>query len=169
LISDAGDNPYRAPEAAIAPSAAEVSEVYAGFWRRALAWLIDWVVRQLAGSVLQLAVLHSVAPFGDLFENRPAEGLAALGAFIALALLLDLAYFAVCWHELQGSLGHLAVGARVRDAQGRAGLSWLQCIVRYFACLVSWLPFGIGFVWAAFDLRKQGWHDKIASTVVVRA
>jgi uncharacterized RDD family membrane protein YckC len=27
---------------------------------------------------------------------------------------------------------------------------------------------GLGLLWVAFDRRKQGWHDKIANTVVVR-
>jgi uncharacterized RDD family membrane protein YckC len=40
---------------------------------------------------------------------------------------------------------------------------------RYFAYFVSTIPFCLGFLWVAFDKRKQGWHDKLAHTVVVRA
>jgi uncharacterized RDD family membrane protein YckC len=171
VIPDAGDNPYRAPQAAIAASDALEGVHYAGFWRRALAWVIDFIVRQFAAMLLQLAIFGALAP-GVGFFGEPglaASHLELAAAYYLLAIIVDMAYFAGCWHELQGSLGHLAVGARVRDAQGRGDLSWLQCVVRYFACLVSWLPFGLGFVWAGIDERKQGWHDKIASTVVVRA
>ncbi len=43
-----------------------------------------------------------------------------------------------------------------------------QLIGRYFAYFISTLPFGLGFFWVAFDSKKQGWHDKLAGTVVVR-
>jgi hypothetical protein len=36
----------------------------------------------------------------------------------------------------------------------------------YLGCLI---PLGLGFIWVAFDRRKQGWHDKAANTVVIRA
>jgi uncharacterized RDD family membrane protein YckC len=170
VIPGASDNPYRAPEAAIAAPVGDDTLVYAGFWRRALAWLIDFIVRQLMGTALQLVLFGLVAPGAGLLENPgDPNALRLTGAFMLLALALDAAYFATCWHELQGSLGHLAVGARVRDAQGRGDLTWPQCVVRYFACLIAWLPLGLGFVWAGIDERKQGWHDKIASTVVVLA
>jgi uncharacterized RDD family membrane protein YckC len=42
-------------------------------------------------------------------------------------------------------------------------------IGRFFAYFVSIFPACLGFLWIAFDRRKQGWHDKIAGTVVVRA
>jgi len=44
-----------------------------------------------------------------------------------------------------------------------------QAIGRYLAYFVSALVLGLGFIWIAFDTRKQGWHDKLAGTVVVRA
>lgn len=46
-------------------------------------------------------------------------------------------------------------------------ISLLQAIIRYFAYLVSALPLGLGFLWMIWDKKKQGWHDKIANTVVV--
>ena len=43
-----------------------------------------------------------------------------------------------------------------------------QMIGRYLAYYLSMLPFFLGFIWVAIDERKQGWHDKLARTVVVR-
>jgi len=40
--------------------------------------------------------------------------------------------------------------------------------VRYIGYFVSVIPFGLGFIWIAFDSKKQGFHDKLAGTVVVR-
>ena len=53
------------------------------------------------------------------------------------------------------------------DAKTGQPASPLQCIVRYLGYFVSALPLGLGFIWVAFDKRKQGWHDKIARTLVV--
>jgi uncharacterized RDD family membrane protein YckC len=43
-----------------------------------------------------------------------------------------------------------------------------QSLVRYFGYFASCIPLFAGFIWIAFDRRKQGWHDKMANTVVVR-
>jgi uncharacterized RDD family membrane protein YckC len=40
--------------------------------------------------------------------------------------------------------------------------------LRYAGYFVALLPVGLGILWVAFDARKQGWHDKLAKTVVVR-
>jgi uncharacterized RDD family membrane protein YckC len=47
-------------------------------------------------------------------------------------------------------------------------LSWGQCIGRYFAYFLSFLGLCLGFMWVGWDERKQGWHDKLAGTLVVR-
>jgi len=41
-------------------------------------------------------------------------------------------------------------------------------IGRYFAYFISTIPLCLGFLWITFDRKKQGWHDKLAGTVVVR-
>ena len=43
-----------------------------------------------------------------------------------------------------------------------------QLIGRYFGYLLSVIPFGLGLLWVAFDKKKQGWHDKMSGTIVVR-
>jgi len=53
------------------------------------------------------------------------------------------------------------------DAQTGATPSAKQLVGRYFAYLVSTLPLCLGLLWIAVDKRKQGWHDKLAGTVVV--
>jgi uncharacterized RDD family membrane protein YckC len=41
-------------------------------------------------------------------------------------------------------------------------------VLRYVGFVISIIPLAIGLIWAGFDPRKQGWHDKIAGTYVVR-
>lgn len=57
---------------------------------------------------------------------------------------------------------------RVVDAESGGPLTLGQGVGRYFAYFVSTIPLGLGFLWVAFDKRKQGWHDKLAHTVVIR-
>jgi uncharacterized RDD family membrane protein YckC len=73
------------------------------------------------------------------------------------------------WMYRQATPGKMAISARIVDAQTGGRPSNAQLIGRYFAYYLSMLPFCLGFVWVAFDPRKQGWHDKLAGTVVVRA
>jgi uncharacterized RDD family membrane protein YckC len=73
------------------------------------------------------------------------------------------------WRAKQGTPGKMALSLHVVDATTGRTLSTGQSVGRYFAYLVSIVPLFIGFVWVAFDKRKQGWHDKLVGSVVVRA
>jgi uncharacterized RDD family membrane protein YckC len=73
------------------------------------------------------------------------------------------------WRYCGATPGKTAVGLKIVDAAsgGRPPLGRL--VLRFFAYFVSALPLYLGFLWAAFDRRKQGWHDKIARTVVINS
>ena len=72
------------------------------------------------------------------------------------------------WIYRQATPGKMAVSARIVDSRTGGRPSTGQLIGRYFAYYVSILPLMAGIIWVAFDARKQGWHDKLANTVVVR-
>lgn len=73
------------------------------------------------------------------------------------------------WRLWQATPGKALLSLRVVDADTGKTLSVGQAAARYVCYILSMLPAGLGFIWVAFDRRKQGWHDKIAQTVVVRA
>lgn len=62
----------------------------------------------------------------------------------------------------------MAVAAQVVDAQTGATVTVGQAMLRYLGYFIAMLPLGLGIFWIGFDRRKQGWHDKIAGTVVVK-
>lgn len=72
------------------------------------------------------------------------------------------------WVYRQATPGKMVISARIVDARtgGKPGTG--QLIGRYLGYYVSIIPLLLGLVWVAFDARKQGWHDKLAGTVVVR-
>lgn len=72
------------------------------------------------------------------------------------------------WIYRQATPGKMAISARIVDAKTGNPPSAGQLIGRYFGYFVSMLPLFLGLIWVAFDRRKQGWHDKLAGTVVVR-
>ncbi len=72
------------------------------------------------------------------------------------------------WWFRGATPGKMVVDAVIVDAHTfRHPTNW-QLVGRYLGYFVSTVPFGLGLIWVAFDPRKQGWHDKMANTVVIR-
>jgi uncharacterized RDD family membrane protein YckC len=77
------------------------------------------------------------------------------------------AYGAILWKLRGATIGDIIFGIKVVRVDG-IPLEWVTVVVRALACFFSVLVVGLGFIWIAFDREKQGWHDKIAGTVVVK-
>jgi uncharacterized RDD family membrane protein YckC len=122
---------------------------FLGFWPRVGASLID--------NILMLVVF---APIALLLTGSADSNLSTIAAVVAV-----LAF----WYYKQSTPGKMVFHARIVDAQTGGKMSTGQMVGRYLAYLVSALPLGLGFLWIAIDKRKQGWHDKLAGTVVVRS
>ena len=75
----------------------------------------------------------------------------------------------VFWRYRSATPGKMVIGARIVDAKTGEPPSLAQLVGRYLAYFVSTTPFCLGLIWVGFDRRKQGWHDKLASTVVIRS
>ena len=134
---------------------------YVGFWARVGASIID--------TVLALLILLPVTTliYGRQYWESPA--LIKGPADFVLNWLLPAVAVVLFWIYRQATPGKIAIGARIVDAKTGGRPSTGQLIGRYLAYYVSIFGLMIGFIWVAFDPRKQGWHDKLAGTVVVRA
>ena len=126
----------------------------AGFWIRTFAYLIDGIGIGIVSAII-----------GSLISSD-ATGTTANG----ISFLLGLAYFCYFWSSNGGgqTLGMRVLDLKVVRTDGSA-LTLTQALIRYVGLFVSFLVFAIGVIWVAFDANKQGWHDKIAGTYVVRA
>lgn len=135
---------------------------YVGFWARVGATIIDWILI-LVITLPPLLWIYGweayVDPDSPIIQG-PADFIISW-VFPAVAVILF-------WLRRQATPGKMAVRARVVDARTGDTISVGQAIGRYLAYFVSTLPLFIGLVWVAFDPRKQGWHDKLAGTVVIR-
>jgi uncharacterized RDD family membrane protein YckC len=136
--------------------------VYAGFWIRFLALIIDGI--PLYGILILGNRLFVTAVNNGDGTTTVIQG----GWWLPLWLILSYLYYPVTWAALGETVGHRILGMeirRVEDGQ-RPGVG--QVIVRFLGYILCYITILIGFIIAAFDARKQGLHDKIAGTVVVR-
>jgi uncharacterized RDD family membrane protein YckC len=157
----------------VAPAAATM---YAGFWIRFLAWLIDAIILMVIGSIIQFAVLGSFVTIPTVQPGAdPAAATAALAGMmgmIGIAYLINL--LIACTYEagfvsssLSATPGKLALGLKVLRPDG-SRLTLGRAIGRYFGKILSGLILGIGYIIAGFDAQKRGLHDMICDTRVVK-
>lgn len=135
---------------------------YVGFWPRVGATFIDAVILTVISAPLLIAFYGT-----EYFTDPYAPAIAGV-ADVLISYVLPAVAIILFWLYKRATPGKMAVSAQVVDAETGNALTTGQAVGRYFAYFLSSLPLGLGFVWAAFDARKQGWHDKLAGTVVVR-
>ena len=140
---------------------------YVGFWARVGATIIDTVLILLVTTPLMLAFSgSSYWVYTDSYwvYTSLTEGPIA---FLVQWVLPAIAVI-IFWMTRQATPGKMVILAKIVDADSGKPPTTGQIIGRYFAYYVSSIPLGLGFLWIAFDRKKQGWHDKLAGTVVVR-
>lgn len=128
---------------------------YGGFWARVVAAIIDGILLSIAFGVI-------TGVLGALAGNRaiaPVYGLSFLGGWLYAAYMES--------SERQATFGKMAMGLTVTDEQGQR-ISFGKATGRYFAKILSALILYIGFIMVAFSEKKQGLHDKIAGTLVMK-
>jgi uncharacterized RDD family membrane protein YckC len=134
---------------------------YAGFWIRLWATGIDTFLLMLIIYPLLVSVYGK-----DYFTS---EDLIKGPLDFLFSWVLPAVAVIIFWIYRSATPGKMAFSAQIVDARTGLKPSNGQFIGRYFAYIVSTIPLGLGFIWIAFDRKKQAWHDKLAGTVVVRS
>jgi uncharacterized RDD family membrane protein YckC len=137
--------------AAAAPAA--VTGAKAGFWIRVVAFIIDSIIVGVINSIIA-AVLNS--------STTGRSG---------IQTLLGIIYFTYFWSSASPwpgqTVGDKLLNLRVIRTDG-SDLTIVQALIRYVGLFISFIVIFIGVIWVAFDPNKQGWHDKIAGTYVIK-
>lgn len=136
------------------------SSDFIGFGLRVWAWVID-VLAFVLFSVPLLYAIHGRNYLQSTVTVR--GGLDALNNVVFPSVVM-LLFWGVC----SATPGKMAISAKIVDARTGKKPTVLQFLLRYVGYYLSALPLGLGFLWVIFDRRKQGWHDKLARTVVKR-
>ena len=144
---------------------------YAGFWRRLAAYLLDVIpITLLTTSIFYMFLgfdetwnTYSEDPSLEnkiefLFERNNIRDLSFV-IWMLYSMLLEAS-------PLQGTVGKVVCGIKVVDQDGNR-LTYVGSVKRNSAKIVSYIPIGLGFLWAAFSKKSQTWHDMIAKTFVV--
>lgn len=146
---------------------------FAGFWKRAAAYWIDVIPLTLLIFLLYYFVLDFDKVLSTYFAD-PTNIDSRLTFLSMRNEIRDLTF--VIWilyaaaaegSALQGTFGKKILGIQVVDREGER-IGFGRSILRNLAKILSMIPFGLGFLWAAFSKEKRGWHDYIARTYVVR-
>jgi uncharacterized RDD family membrane protein YckC len=150
-----------------------VGDHYGGFWRRMMAFFIDKIILFITSifilfvGVLALS-LGFLSHYSEFFPERLAEvTLTFMLLYFLMTVFISMLYFTYFHGTTGQTFGKMIFGLRVVQSTGEKmtlGVGFL----RWVGYIVSGIVFYLGFIWIAFDGKKQGWHDKIAGTVVVR-
>lgn len=138
---------------------------YSGFWRRVGAVIIDGLILSIPNSIIG-AIFGDNGGVGVSYGFQPGEVLIVN----LLTTLIGVAYYALLEGGARGqTVGKMALGIRVVDANTfQPGIGIGRGVGRYFARILSAIPLGLGYFWMLWDNRKQTWHDKLVSSLVVR-
>lgn len=147
---------------------------FAGFWRRFIAYMIDGFI---IGMILMfLMMISGIAYLAGSMSGSNVEAIAMLADPERMAelsvwswmfsVLLNMIYFTYFHGSTGRTPGKRLLGLQVVSVEGTP-ISFGTAFLRSVGYLVSSVVFCLGYLWIAFDKKKQGWHDKIAATVVI--
>jgi uncharacterized RDD family membrane protein YckC len=141
---------------------------YAGFWIRFVSYLIDTVPIGILAALLNVSTGTVLVCNNNVATGyfRCTGGGGSLWSWIGVLVLG--VYWVLTWSLLGASLGQKALGMRVVNAANGGRIDVGRALIRYLGFVISAIPLALGLIWAGFDARKQGWHDKMANTYVVR-
>ncbi|MEM8770407.1 MAG: RDD family protein [Pseudomonadota bacterium] len=134
---------------------------YAGFWIRVAAAIIDSIIFALVLAPVLILI------YGFEYYAAPSTSLARDPLDFLISYAAPAAATIAFWVTLAGTPGKLVLGLEVLDAQTGEKIGVGKGVLRYIGYFAAIIPIFIGLIWVAFDAKKQGWHDKIAGTVVV--
>jgi uncharacterized RDD family membrane protein YckC len=153
---------------------------YAGFWVRLGAGVIDlaalyviygiifgsifWIISSVFAPSGQASMAVFSPPLGDMAFGY---GFLTVPIVWGAAWLIEIAYYVGFWTWRGQTPGKMVVGIKVIRTDS-SPITLAYAFLRYLGCVVSVVILFIGFIWIAFDGRKQGIHDKIADTYVVK-
>lgn len=134
-----------------------------GFSRRLAATLIDGLILFTATFLLVMAV-GLVGVYLNIYSDNEPIPIDRL--VVICGLILSIFYYVGAWSKTGQTIAKSVLGIKVVGSDGQP-LSFGKSLLRYLGYIVSALLLSLGFLWIAFDKKRQGWHDKIASSYAI--
>ena len=133
---------------------------YVGFWKRTVAGLVDTFLIILVIFPILIWV-YGIEFLNNEHMEKGSFDFIINYVFPTIAVIL-------LWKYYQATPGKMIFKATIVDAKTGGKPSLRQLIIRYLGYIISTIPLGLGIFWVAFDKKKQGFHDKLANTVVTQ-
>lgn len=164
--------------------------VYAGFWLRFGACLIDRLIMGVVETIISIPILLFSGFFqfinmagsdvyytawgeeNHYYNDNFWEFFAMMIGFLVISLIVSTIvnwlYFAIMESSSkQGTLGKMALNIKVTDEQGNR-ISFARATGRYFGKFLSTFLLMFGYIMAGFTKRKQALHDILSGCLVVK-
>ena len=149
--------------------------MYAGFWLRVGATAIDGIILIIVDVLIGLILYGTALHCGIVEQHIYQNGEWTTGSVQQCTTSNGLLSFAYYWlyftllesSKWQATIGKKLLKLKVTDEAG-APIGFGKASVRYWSKILSGVILFIGFVMVGFTEKKQGLHDKIAKTLVVR-
>lgn len=147
-----------------------------GFWKRTVAIFIDFILLDILTEISLLPLKMNI-DFEDIDIIDLLAGMNTLQAkrfllymilFLFTSIIFSLIYFTYFHGSTGQTIGKKLLKIKVIQVNGEP-LDYKTAFIRWVGYFISEIGMFIGFIWAALDKNKQGWHDKIAGTYVVKA
>lgn len=161
------------------PDEASTEFRYAGFWIRLLAYLIDGFLLNAVNGIIITIIFTIFSKYNSEWEfiiNRrynllndsiPGSFWLAYGIIFFIVYAIEIAYFTISIGKWGKTLGKAAIGAKVIRTDGSRVGYW-RAFSRFWAYVLNGLTLNIGFLIIVWTSKKQGLHDMICDTIVVK-
>ena len=126
--------------------------------RRLGAILYDFL---LLVTILVFASLIIVIPFNINLENP------LFIVYQGYIYTISFLFYAWFWTHGGQTLGMKTWKFKIISVNGTK-VNWVNAFIRFIFAIVSWLPFGLGYIWSMFDTKKRTWHDIVSKTLLIR-
>jgi uncharacterized RDD family membrane protein YckC len=133
-------------------------KAFGGFWIRTGAYIIDYLILLIPTLVLQIAL-------GNFMQKNTIPFFLVM---VALLFFMNFVYFGLYQAEMEGSIGKKAMGLRLVTERGEK-MNLSQATIRFFVARLTAVAFGPTYFSIGWNPFKQGWHDRVANTVVIKA
>jgi uncharacterized RDD family membrane protein YckC len=138
-----------------------------GFGRRLVAIAIDALIVTFFSAIL--IGIFSILSVIVVSYSPHDDPIIFTTIFSICGVLVSIIYFVRFWVKSEGqTMGKGMMGIQIISTDG-SSISWGKGLIRYIGYIISGLVFSLGFIWVAFDGKRQGWHDKMAGTYVIDA
>ncbi|PJF30531.1 MAG: hypothetical protein CUN52_03990 [Phototrophicales bacterium] len=132
-------------------------------WQRFMAYVIDNIILNAI-----FTIFYQMARVRIMNEaTSQQEAMTIATVYVLIGLTIYISYQVVSGMFGGQTIGKMVMGIRVIRQNGQP-LRFSDATVRAFMYLFNNITFGIGFIWGLIDEKRQGWHDKVAKTLVIK-